>query len=137
MPSKAKIEQSIAIRNAILDACDYNVLTLAGIAEAIGFRKNGLNHHLIILVEDGYLSRHERFARVCGQWSSGYSRKNNAPYEWVVHKPKPFVAPVVEVREDLDIGLMIKLGYTNIAPIQGKVHQGFMSHNAQKRAVNE
>ena len=137
MTSKAKMEQSIVIRNAILDACHYNLLTLAGIAEATGFRKNGLNHHLIILVEDGYLSRHERYARLGGQWASGYSRKNDAPYQWVIHKTQPFVEPPVAPPVHLDIGLMIKLGYTNIIPRAGRVHHGFMSVDPKRRMANE
>ena len=139
--SRVRIERSTRTRQAIIDACHYDILTLGQIADKLGVSKKGMNIHLLNLVEDGYLSKHERVARVNSQWACGYTTISDQPYVWRYRDPaKNIEQPVEEpiaTPIDIDIGLMIKLGYTNIIPRAGKVHQGFMSHNGKKLAVNE
>ena len=139
--SKVRIEKSTRTRQAIIDACNYDVLTIRQIAERLNIPCQGINIHLLNLVEDGYISKHERVAKYNGQWSCGYTTISDQPYVWRYRDPARNIEQPVEesiaTPIDIDIGLMIKLGYTNIIPRAGKVHQGFMSHNGKKLAVNE
>lgn len=138
--SKVRIEKSTRTRQAIIDACNYDILTIRQIAERLNIPCQGINIHLLNLVEDGYISKHERVAKYNGQWSCGYTTISDQPYVWRYRDPAKNIEqpeePLPDV-PDMDIGLMIKLGYTNIIPRAGKVHQGFMSHNGNKLAVNE
>lgn len=139
--SKLRMERSTRTRQAIIDACHYDILTLGQIADKLGVPKQGMNIHLLNLVEDGYLSKHDKVAKVGGQWACGYTTISDQPYVWryrnqttiVDEQPDEPITPL----PDIDIGLMIKLGYTNIIPRAGKVHQGFMAYDGRKRAVNE
>jgi hypothetical protein len=139
--SKLRIEKSTRTRQAIIDACHYDMLTIRQIAERLNIPCQGINIHLLNLVEDGYISKHERVAKYNGQWSCGYTSISDQPYVWRYRDPsKNIEEPVEEPTPqlpDIDIGLMIKLGYTNITPRAGRVHQGFMSHNGKKHAINE
>ena len=138
--SKLRIEKSTRTRQAIIDACHYDILTIRQIAERLDIPCQGINIHLLNLVEDGYMTKHERVAKYNGQWSCGYTSTSDQPYMWKYRDPARNIEqpdePTPDV-PDIDIGLMIKLGYTNIIPRTGKVHQGFMSHNAPKRTINE
>jgi predicted transcriptional regulator len=139
--SKVRIEKSTRTRQAIIDACHYDILTIRQIAERLDIPCQGINIHLLNLVEDGYVSKHERVAKVNGQWSCGYTTISDQPYVWKYRDPsknieEPIEEPVA-LPVHMDMGLMIKLGYTNIIPRAGRVHQGFMSYNPQKRAINE
>jgi hypothetical protein len=87
------------------------------------------------------MTKTERVAKYNGQWSCGYTSISDQPYVWRYRDPaknieEPIEEPVA-LPVHMDMGLMIKLGYTNIIPRAGRVHQGFMSHNPQKRAINE
>ena len=138
--SKVRIEKSTRTRQAIIDACHYDILTIRQIADKLDIPCQGINIHLLNLVEDGYMSKHERVAKYNGQWSCGYTTISDEPYVWRYRDPAKNIEPPEEPKPevpDLDIGLMVKLGYTNITPRVGKVHHGFMSHNAGKRATNE
>jgi hypothetical protein len=138
--SKLRIERSTRTRQAIIDACHYDILTIRQIAERLNIPCQGINIHLLNLVEDGYLSKHERVTKYNGQWACGYTSISDEPYVWRYRDASKHIEqpdePIAQV-PDIDIGLMIKLGYTNIIPRAGRVHQGFMSHNPQKRAINE
>jgi hypothetical protein len=138
--SKVRIEKSTRTRQAIMDACHYDILTIRQLAERLNIPCQGINIHLLNLVEDGYMSKHERVAKVNGQWACGYTTISDQPYVWRYRDPAKNIEqpdePLPEV-PDMDITLMVKLGYTNIIPRAGKVHQGFMSYNPQKRAINE
>jgi hypothetical protein len=139
--SKVRIEKSTHTRQAIMDICHYDILTIRQIAERLDIPCQGINIHLLNLVEGGYIAKHERVAKYNGQWSCGYTTISDQPYVWKYRDPsknieEPIEEPTVQL-PDMDIGLMVKLGYTNIIPRAGKVHLGFMSHNAEKRAVNE
>jgi predicted transcriptional regulator len=136
--SKLRIEKSTRTRQAIIDACHYDILTIRQIAERLDIPCQGINIHLLNLVEDGYMTKTERVAKYNGQWSCGYTTISDKPYVWQYRDPsknidEPIEQPAVQL-PDMDIGLMVKLGYTNIIPRAGKVHHGFMSHNAGKRA---
>jgi hypothetical protein len=138
--SKLRIEKSTRTRQAIIDACHYDILTIRQIAERLDIPCQGINIHLLNLVEDGYISKHERVAKYNGQWSCGYTTISDKPYVWRYRDPAKNIEPPEEPLpnvHDIDIGLMVKLGYTNIIPRAGKVHQGFMSNNAKKHTVNE
>lgn len=140
--SKVRIEKSTRTRQAIIDACHYDILTIRQIADKLDIPCQGINIHLLNLVEDGYLSKHERVARVNGQWSCGYTSISDQPYVWRYRNQATVVdeEPLPEQHEqplDIDIALAIKLGYTNIVPSKGRVHQGLMSNNGNKWAVNE
>ena len=138
--SKVRIEKSTQTRQAIIDACHYDILTIRQIAERLDIPCQGINIHLLNLVEDGYLSKHDRVAKYNGQWACGYTSISDQPYVWRYRDPNKNIEqpdkPLPDV-PDIDIGLMIKLGYTNIIPRTGKVHQGFMSHNGKKSGTNE
>ena len=138
--SKVRIEKSTRTRQAIMDACHYDILTIRQIADKLDIPCQGINIHLLNLVEDGYISKHERVAKYNGQWSCGYTTISDQPYVWRYRDPAKNIEQPEEPKPevpDLDIGLMVKLGYTNIIPRVGKAHHGFMSHNAGKRATNE
>ena len=139
--SKVRIEKSTRTRQAIIDACHYDILTIRQIAERLDIPCQGINIHLLNLVEDGYISKHERVAKYNGQWSCGYTTISDQPYVWRYRNPTTVVDEQPDEPNtplpDMDIGLMIKLGYTNIIPRAGKVHQGFMAYDGRKRAVNE
>lgn len=139
--SKFRIEKSTRTRQAIIDACHYDILTIRQIAERLNIPCQGINIHLLNLVEDGYVSKHERVAKVNGQWACGYTTISDQPYVWRYRDPtknieEPIEEPVA-LPAHIDIGLMIKMGYTNIIPRAGRVHQGCMSYSPQKRAINE
>ena len=139
--SKLRIDKSTRTRQAIIDACHYDILTIRQIAERLGIPCQGINIHLLNLVEDGYLSKHERVNKYNGQWACGYTSISDEPYVWKYRDPSKNIEEPIEepiaLPTHMDIGLMIKLGYTNIIPRAGKVHQGFMSHNGKKHAINE
>jgi predicted transcriptional regulator len=139
--SKVRIEKSTRTRQAIMDACHYDVLTIRQISERLGIPCQGINIHLLNLVEDGYMLKTERVAKYNNQWACGYTTISDKPYVWRYRDPsknieEPIEEPTPQLL-NLDIGLMIKLGYTNIIPRAGKVHYGFMSHNGKKLSVNE
>ena len=138
--SKVRIEKSTHMRQAIINACNYDILTIRQIAERLNIPCQGINIHLLNLVEDGYISKHERVAKYNGQWSCGYTTISDKPYVWRYRDPARNTEqpeePINQV-PDMDITLMIKLGYTNIIPRAGRMHQGFMSNNAKKWATNE
>lgn len=139
--SRLRMEKSTRTRQAIIDACHYNILTLGQIADKLGVPKQGMNIHMLNLVEDGYLSKHDKVAKVGNQWACGYTSITDKPYVWKYRNPTKQIDEPVEqpiaLPANMDIGLMIKLGYTNIIPRAGKVHQGFMSHHGKKWAINE
>ena len=135
--SKLRIEKSTHTRQAIMDACHYDILTIRQIADKLDIPCQGINIHLLNLVEDGYISKHERVAKYNGQWSCGYTTISDKPYVWQYRDPARNIEqsdePVAQAL-DMDIGLMVKLGYTNIIPRAGRVHQGFMTVDHRKRA---
>lgn len=138
--SKVRIEKSTRTRQAIMDACQYDILTIRQIADRLDIPCQGINIHLLNLVEDGYISKHERVAKYNGQWSCGYTTISDEPYVWRYRDPAKNIEPIEEPKPevpDLDIGLMIKLGYTNIIPRAGRVHQGFIAYDGRKRIANE
>ena len=135
--SKLRIEKSTNTRQAIMNACHYDILTIRQISERLGIPCQGINIHLLNLVEDGYMSKTERVAKYNNQWSCGYTTISDQPYVWKYRDPARNIdqpdEPVGQL-PDMDIGLMVKLGYTNIIPRAGRVHLGFMSVDHRKRA---
>ena len=123
--------QSIQLRQSILDVCSKKTMLLNDIALAVGFDKNKINNHLLCLVKEGYLTKHYNFAIVKHANANGYSTAKtpyvcayNIPLERPPEtKPQPFILQ--------DLGLMIKMGYTNIKPIKGRVHHGICSEHRQ------
>ncbi len=123
--------QSTQLRQRILDVCSKETMLLNDIALAVGVVRNKINHHLLCLVNDGYLTKHHNFAIVKRANANGYSTAKT-PYVWAYNitlerlpetKPQPFILQ--------DVGLMIKMGYTNIKPIKGRVHHGALSAHGQ------
>ena len=135
--SKLRIEKSTRTRQAIINACHYDILTIRQIADKLDIPCQGINIHLLNLVEDGYISKHERVAKVNGQWACGYTTISDKPYVWQYRDPAKNIEQPNEPLPDvpnMDIGLMVKLGYTNIIPRAGRVHYGFMSVDYRKHA---
>jgi predicted transcriptional regulator len=135
--SKLRIEKSTHTRQAIMNACHYDILTIRQIAERLNIPCQGINIHLLHLVECGYMSKHERVAKVNGQWACGYTTISDKPYVWQYRDPARNIEQpdeAVAQASDMDIGLMVKLGYTNIIPRAGRVHYGFMSVDYRKQA---
>lgn len=131
--SKVRIEKSTRTRQAIIDACHYDVLTIRQIAERLGIPCQGINIHLLNLVEDGYISKTERVAKYNGQWACGYTAISDKPYVWKYRNPAMNIKTIEEplpVELEMDITLMFKLGYTNIKPQSGRLHRGFMTTGA-------
>jgi predicted transcriptional regulator len=131
--SKVRIEKSTRTRQAIIDACHYDVLTIRQIAERLGIPCQGINIHLLNLVEDGYISKTERVAKYNGQWACGYTAISDKPYVWRYRNPAMNIETIEEplpVELEMDITLMVKLGYTNIKPQVGRLHRGFMTTGA-------
>ena len=138
--SKVRIEKSTRTRQAIMDACHYDILTIRQIADKLDIPCQGINIHLLNLVEDGYMSKSERVAKVNGQWACGYTTISDQPYVWRYRDPNKNIEQPDEPLPDvpnMDIGLMVKLGYTNIIPRAGKVHHGFMSVDPKRHKANE
>jgi len=135
--SKLRIEKSTNTRQAIMNACHYDILTIRQISERLGIPCQGINIHLLNLVEGGYMSKTERVGKYNNQWACGYTTISDQPYVWQYRDPARNIEqpdePVAQAL-DMDIGLMVKLGYTNIIPRAGKVHQGFMNVDYRKRA---
>lgn len=131
MITNNKKMQSQLIRQKILDVCSKETMLLNDIALAVGVDRNKINHHLLCLVNEQYLIKHHNFAIVKRANANGYSTAKT-PYIWAYNitverppetKPQPFLLQ--------DVGLMIKMGYTNITPIKGRVHQGALSAHGQ------
>jgi hypothetical protein len=134
--SKVRIEKSTRTRQAIIDACYYDVLTIRQIAERLDIPCQGINIHLLNLVENGYLSKTDRVAKYNGQWACGYTAITDKPYVWRYRNPAMNIEQPQEQSEpiaqmpNMDITLMVKLGYTNIKPQRGSVHRGFLTVGA-------
>ena len=134
--SRTRVEKSSRIRQAILEACFCKILTLRQIAEQLGVKCQGLNVHLLHLVENGYLTKQDKVTKYNSQWACGYISISDKPYVWKYQAPTRQVEVEAEVEPtiDVDFSLMIKLGYTNLVPRLGRVHRGFMSFDGKKTA---
>jgi hypothetical protein len=116
--------ESIIKRQAILDACIKKPLIIAEISEATGMVKTQLNHHLINLIAEGYLSKTPCPKPIHGQWGFYYQTINFDPYEWQTHKEveeRP-----IRCNVNFDQKLMFLMGYTNIQPPKGEVYRALM-----------
>jgi hypothetical protein len=131
--SRVRVEKSSLTRQAILDACFCNILTLRQIAEKLDVKCQGLNIHLLHLVDNGYLLKQDKVAKYNSQWACGYTTISDKPYVWKYTAPtkQEEVVVIEQPTLDIDFNLMVKLGYTNITPRLGKVHRGLISNDAK------
>lgn len=126
MITKEAKERSEQLRSFIIDLGSKRTITMMLIAERYGIDKKLINHHLRILIDEGFLIKHSKYVKVNGKWACGYDTIKNEPYVWDMVKARPVVVSH-DVTIDYDHNLMFRMGYTKIIPEGGRVCLGVMS----------
>jgi hypothetical protein len=117
--------ESIIKRQEILNACADKQLSISELAESISLIKTRLNHHLLNLVNEGYLSKNPIRITEVNQSAYAYKTINFEPYEWMPDarvEEKPTICNL-----DYDPKLMLMMGYTKITPVKGYVYRSLMA----------
>ena len=126
MVTQVMKEKSEQIRSFIIDLGSKQTITMMLIAERYGIDKKLINHHLRVLLREGFLVKHKKHEQVNGSWACGYNTIKNEPYVWdMVKAKKVVVMPTTPM--GYDDGLMFRMGYTNIIPEGGRLCLGVMS----------
>ena len=126
METKAKSEQ---LRNFIIELANKKTITMMMVAELYGINKKLINHHLRVLLRDGYITKHKRHIQINGAWACGYTALKNEPYVWNMDKVKVDASKPV-MTTDYDDALMLRMGYTKLIPEGGRICLGVMSKGA-------
>lgn len=116
--------ESIIKRQEILNACKDKALSISELAEAVSLIKTRLNHHLLNLVNEEYLSKTPIRLSEVNQMAYAYKTINFEPYEWMPDarvEEKPTTCDL-----DYDPKLMLMMGYTKFTPVKGTVYRTLM-----------
>ena len=109
------VEESTAARRKILDVCKDGALLKSEISKATGIDMTAINHHIMKLFNEGYLSRHR--PSVKGRTSGAYyytTAKDELYVIPVMEVPTPGADTRVQFPTDFPAQLMRMMGYLRV-----------------------
>lgn len=120
-------EKSQRLRQFIIDLCNTKTITVKDIADQFGISSKLVNHHLRALLEEKYIIKHKRYIKINGAYANGYTTIKHEPYVWANRKLHDAPSTIGIPLDYDNQPLMMRMGYTNIIPMQGRVCLGIMS----------
>lgn len=109
------VAESTIKRQAILDACEDKALLMSEVSKITGNSVTAINHHLVKLVDEGYLEKTKARIEGVSLCAYVYRTVKDEPYVMqaeVERAPTPH--PAIQFPADFPMGLMRMMGYLRV-----------------------